>query len=63
MSAKRNRDHRIEMKLRHVKPMGTVVVRKVDVKRHRYLRDHGLPHSPSMAAVVLPGETVSGYVA
>lgn len=32
------------------------IVRAVDVRRHRYLRDHGLPHSQTMAAVILRGE-------
>lgn len=32
-------------------PYGGVMVRATDVRRHRYLREHGLPFSSSMAAV------------
>jgi len=32
-------------------PFGGVIVTAGLVKRHRYLRDHGLEHSPSVAAV------------
>lgn len=34
-------------------PNGGGVVRKGDVRRHRYLRTHGLPHSPSVANVMI----------
>jgi hypothetical protein len=32
-------------------PHGGVIVRKVDVRRHKYLADHKLPHSKSMTSV------------
>lgn len=35
-------------------PMGGVVVTRHDAKNHRYLRDRGLPHSPTVASVLLP---------
>jgi hypothetical protein len=35
-------------------PFGGVVVDKPMVCNHRYLRAHGLPHSPGVAAVLLP---------
>lgn len=35
-------------------PFGGVIVTATLVRQHRYRRDHGLPHSPNVAAVLLP---------
>ena len=38
-------------------PHGGVIVTRGDVKRHRYLGEHGLPHSKSVRAVLLPAKS------
>jgi hypothetical protein len=37
-----------------------VSVRATDVRRHRYLRDRGLPHSSRLAVVFLKGDRLTG---
>jgi len=37
-----------------------VIVTRAVVKNHRYLRDQGLPHSKSVASVLLPRGTPRG---